>query len=188
MSTAFTPARTRITTERYQRMIATGVLTHRDRIELIEGGMFDMAPIGPKHAALTTRLTRLFVRALGDSGVVSPGGPVNLGEFSEPQPDILLLKPRADDYSSRVPEAADVLLLIEVSDSALMFDQGTKLSLYARYHVSEYWVVDVGSERIVTYRGPTPRGYDYVREFAATDALSPLAFPDVKIDIGQLFA
>jgi Uma2 family endonuclease len=188
MSTAFTPPRTRITTERYQRMIASGVLTRRDRIELIEGEMFDRAPIGPRHAALTTRLTRLFVRALGDSAVVSPGGPINLGEFSEPQPDILLLKPRADDYSSRVPEAGDVLLLIEVSDSTLAFDQGTKLSMYARYRVSEYWVIDVGSERVVSYRGPTPRGYDYVREFAATDALSPLAFPDVEIVVGQLFA
>jgi Uma2 family endonuclease len=164
------------------------VLTKHDRIELIEGEMLDMAPIGPKHAALTARLTRLFIRAVGDSAVVSPGGPVNLGDFSEPQPDVLVLKPRADDCSSRIPEVADVLLLIEVSDSTLTFDQSTKLSPYARYRVSEYWVIDVEGKRVLTYREPTAKGYMRKRELAVTEAASPQAFPDLKIAVNEIFA
>lgn len=92
MNTAFAPARMRITTERYQKMVAAGVLAKYDRIELIEGELLQMAPIGAKHAALTARLTRLFNLAVGDSAVVFPGGPVNLGNFSEPQPDIVLFE------------------------------------------------------------------------------------------------
>ena len=84
------------------------------------------------------------------------GGPVVLGEFSEPQPDLTLLKRRADFYSGKHPEAADVLLRIEVSDSSLTFDQGVKLRIYARYGVVEYWVVDVEGRRVVTYREPVP--------------------------------
>ena len=99
MSVAFVPEKIRISVDRYQKMVAAGVLTERDRIELIDGEMINRAPIGPKHAALTARLTKLFVLAVGDTAIVSPGGPVNLGDFSEPQPDVLLLRPRGDYYA-----------------------------------------------------------------------------------------
>jgi len=95
MSAAFTPTRMRITTNRYQMMVAAGVLTKYDRVELIEGDMLDRAPIGLKHAALTSRLNELFVLALSRSATVVSGGPVNLGEYSERQPDLMLLKRRA---------------------------------------------------------------------------------------------
>jgi Uma2 family endonuclease len=188
MNTVFTPARTRITTDRYQKMVATGVLTKRDRIELIEGEMLDMAPIGPKHATIADRLTRLFILAVQNAAIVSSGRPVNLGDFSEPQPDVMLLKPRADGYSNAHPDAADVLLVIEVSDSTLTFDQSTKLSLYARYGVSEYWVIDVEGKRVLTYREPTAKGYVRKRELAVTEAASPQAFPDLKIAVNEIFA
>src|SRR5438477_12740019 len=113
MSTQMSPSRMRISTDRYQKMVASGVLTKYDRVQLIEGEIFNMAPIGSHHAALTTRLNRLFTRAVGDAAVISLGGPVNLGDFSEPQPDVLVLKPRADDYRSKIREAADGLLLAE---------------------------------------------------------------------------
>jgi Uma2 family endonuclease len=188
MSSAFTPTRTRITTNRYQMMVAAGVLTKYDRIELIEGDMLDMAPIGLKHSALTSRLHELFVLAASRSATVVGGGPVNLGEYSEPQPDLMLLKRRADFYSGKFPEATDVLLLIEVSDSSLSFDQGIKLNLYARHGISEYWVVDVEGRRIVTYREPTSKGYLRNAEFAAVDTVAPQAFPDVKVAVGEIFA
>jgi Uma2 family endonuclease len=187
MSAAFIPTRTRISTDRYQMMVATGVLTKYDRIELIEGDMLDMAPMGTKHSAITSRLSELFILAVAHSATVVVGGPVNLGEFSEPQPDLMLLKRRADFYSDKLPEAADVLLLIEVSDSSLAFDQGVKLNLYARYGVPEYWVVDVKGERIVTYREPTSMGYARTIEFAAADSMAPQAFPDVRIAVGEIF-
>jgi len=168
-------------------MVATGVLTKYDRIELIEGDMLDMAPIGTKHSAMTSRLHELFVLAVARSATVVSGGPVNLGEFSQPQPDLMLLKRRPDFYSGKTPEAVDVLLLIEVSDSSLSFDQGIKLNLYARYGVAEYWVVDVEGRRVVTYREPTAKGYIRKAEFQAPDAITPQAFPGVKIVVGEIF-
>ncbi len=188
MNAAFTPTRMRITTDRYQKMVATGVLTKYDRIELIEGEMLNMAPIGPKHATVADRLARLFMLAVHDAAIVSCGRPVNLGDFSDPQPDVMLLKPRLDDYGNAHPNAADVLLLIEVSDSTLTFDQSTKLSLYARYGVSEYWVVDVEGKRIVVYREPAAKGYVRKLEFSAPNAISPQAFPDVEVAVREIFA
>ena len=187
MSSAFTPTRTRITTNRYQMMVATGVLTKYDRVELIEGDMLNMAPIGTKHAAITSKLHELFVLALSRSATIVSGGPVNLGEYSEPQPDLMLLKRRADFYSGKIPESADVLLLIEVSDSSLSFDQGVKLDLYARYGICEYWVVDVEGKRVVTYREPAPEGYFRKAELVAADIATPQAFPDLKIVVGEIF-
>ncbi len=186
MSTTFIPTRTRITTDRYQKMVATGVLTEYDRIELIEGEMLDMAPIGTKHSAITSRLNELFVLAVSRSAIVVGGGPVNLGEFSEPQPDLMLLKRRTDFYGGKIPEVADVLLLIEVSDSSLSFDQSVKLNLYARYGVPEYWIVDVEGQRIVTYREPASQGYGRRVEFTVTDAV-PQAFPNFSIQVGEIF-
>jgi len=187
MSTASIPPRTRISTDRYQKMVATGVLTKYDRIELIEGEMLDMAPIGTKHSAITSRLHELFVLAVSHSATIVSGGPVNLGEFSEPQPDLMLLKRRADFYSGKIPEAAEVLLVIEVSDSSLAFDQGAKLSLYARYGVAEYWVADLEGRRIVAYHEPLGQGYARRLEFAGADLVAPLAFPNVKIVVGEIF-
>jgi Uma2 family endonuclease len=186
MNAVFTPTRMRIDTDRYQKMVAAGVLTKHDRIELIEGEMLEMAPIGAKHAAVTARLTRVFNLAVGDSAVVFPGGPVNLGDFSEPQPDVVLLKHRPDYYSSGIPEAADVLLLIEVSDSTLAFDLGVKLNLYARYGVPEYWVIDVEGKRVVTYREPTTKGYARKLELSAAEIVSPQAFPNIKLAVRDI--
>jgi Uma2 family endonuclease len=187
MNAEFTPTRTRISTNRYQMMVAAGVLTKYDRIELIEGEMFDMAPMGTRHSAMTSRLHELFVLALSRSTTIVSGGPVNLGEFSEPQPDLMLLKRRADFYSGKIAEAGDVLLLIEVSDSSLAYDQSVKLDLYSRYGVAEYWIVDVEGERIVTYRELAANGYVRKAEFAGAAIVAPQAFPDVKITVGDMF-
>jgi Uma2 family endonuclease len=99
----------------------------------------------------------------------------------------MLLKRRADFYGGKIPGAADVLLLIEVSDSSLAFDQSVKLDLYARYGVSEYWVVDVEGKRVVTYREPGPKAYLRTLQFTAADIVAPQAFPDVKIAVGEIF-
>jgi Uma2 family endonuclease len=188
MNAAFIPTRMRITTDRYQKMVATGVLTKYDRVELIEGEMLNRAPIGPKHATVADRLARLFTLAVHDAAIVSCGRPVNLGDFSNPQPDVVLLKPRPDAYSNAHPGAADVLLLIEVSDSTLTFDQSTKLSLYARYGVSEYWIVDVESKRIIVYREPAAKGYVCKLEFSAPNTVSPQVFPDLQVAVREILA
>jgi len=178
----------RITTDRYQKMVASGVLTPEDRVELIEGEILDKAPIGAEHAALTALLTRLFNLAVGDSAIVSPGGPLNLGKLSEPQPDVLLLKYRADLYRTRIPETPDVLLLIEVSDTTLSFDREAKRDLYARFAIPEYWVVDVAGQRVFAYTAPAQGAFQKVREYAAGDTLSPQAFTPIRIAVRELFS
>jgi Uma2 family endonuclease len=187
MNVAFVRDRTRISIDRYQKMVAAGVLTQRDRIELIDGEMVNMAPIGPKHAAITARLNKQFVLNVGDDAIISPRGPVNLGEFSEPQPDVMLLRPREDFYAGKIPEAADVLLIIEVSDSTLAFDQSTKRALYARHGVVEYWIVDVEGKRIQVHREPTANGYSRTLEFTVTGSVSPQTLPAVQLMVQTLF-
>jgi Uma2 family endonuclease len=184
----FTPKRTRITTDQFHKMVEAGVLTKQNRIELIEGELLEMAPIGAQHAALTSRLTRLFNLALGDAAVVSPGGPVDLGGFSTPQPDVMLLRYRADFYAEGIPKAADVLLAVEISDSTLNFDQTDKQNLYSRYSVPEYWVVDVAAKRLIIYSEPT-RSEGYARElrFTILDSVVPKAFPQLKLAVKDIF-
>jgi Uma2 family endonuclease len=148
-----------------------------------------MARIGPQHAALTARLTKLLVLAVGDTAIVSPGGPVNLGDFSEPQPDLLLLRPRGDYYAGKIPEAADVLLLIEISDSTLAFDQGTKRALYARHGVVEYWIIEVEGKHVQVHRGPTSDGsYAQTQEFSMTETIAAQELPELRLLVQSVFS
>jgi Uma2 family endonuclease len=188
MSTAFTPTRMRISVDRYQQMVAAGVLTPSDRVELIEGEILDMAPIGTHHASVTDRLVNRVVLSLGNAVTVRVGGPIDLGKFSEPQPDLLVIKPRADNYRYAHPKAEDVLLLIEISDTSLAFDQGAKRELYARFGVSEYWVVDLNGQRVFAYLAPAGGAFQRSREYLIEETISPLAFPELKIALRELFA
>jgi Uma2 family endonuclease len=188
MSVVSVPERTRISADRYQKMVATGVLTKYDRVELIDGDMINMAPIGPNHSAVMARLTKQFVLSVVDSAIVSPGGSIKLGDYSVPEPDLMLLKPRADFYAGQIPTPPDVLLLVEVSESSLAFDQGTKRALYARHGVAEYWVVDIPGERVYVYREPTGDGYTEAVEGSSNDVVSPRAIPAVQLVAGTLFA
>ncbi len=188
MSVVSVPERMRISADRYRKMVETGVLTKYDRVELIDGDMINMAPMGMNHAAVTARLNRLFVLSARDSAIVSPGGPIKLGDYSEVQPDLMLLKPRNDFYSAQIPSPPDVLLLVEVSDSSLAFDQGAKRALYARYGVAEYWVVDIPGKRVHVYREPAADGYAKAVEHTLSDIVSPRALPAIQVMVGTLFA
>ena len=187
MSVTMFPERTRISVDRYEKMIATGVLTKCDRVELIDGDMINMPGIDPPHSAVLARLNRLLVLSAGDSATVFPGCAIRLGDFSMPEPDLMLLKSRNDFYSGRRPLAADVLLLVEVSDTSLAYDRSIKRNLYARYGVGEYWVIDVQGERIFVHTEPGSDGYRQVAECAAGDMVSPQALPAVHIRVGSLF-
>jgi len=187
MSVMWTPERTRISAERFDKMIAAGVLTKYDRVELIEGDMINEPGISPLHSAIKARLNEILVLSADRSVTVSPSGSVKLGDFSLPQPDLMLLKRREDFYSGRRPTAADVLLLIEVSDSSFAYDQSTKRALYARYGIEEYWVVDVQGEHVFVYGEPAGEGYARVVECTGADIVSPRAVPVVQIQVGTLF-
>jgi Uma2 family endonuclease len=188
MSMAAVPERTRISADRYQKMMATGVLTKYDRVELIDGDIFDMPPIGLSHSAVVARLNKLFVLSAGDLGVVSPGGSIRLGDYSVPQSDLMVLKPRDDFYAGHIAMAPDVLLLVEVSDSSLAFDLGAKRALYGRHGVTEYWVADIPGKRVHVYREPAMDGYAWSRECTLADVVSPRELPMIQIVAGTLFA
>lgn len=183
------PVRHRWTVSEFQRMGETGFLGPEARLELLEGELFEMAPIGSFHAGTVNILNRLFMRLVADTAVVDCQNPVVLDDHSEPQPDIALLRPRPDYYLKAHPRAEDVLLLIEVSDSTARFDRKTKVPLYARHGIPEVWLV-VGPQRrhIEVYRDPQPdRGGYQTRLHVREGALAPLLLPEAEIQLCELF-
>ena len=180
------PARHRLDVGAYYRMAEAGILTHPQRVELIDGDIFDMNPIGSPHAAVTRRLEQQFARAVADGIVlVSVQNPLRLDAHNEPQPDFVALRPRPDAYAASHPGAADALLLIEVSDSSLDHDRTTKLSLYARFGVPEVWIVDLSGGAVEVYRDPAEGRYvSSVRMIEGL--LAPIRIPEVTISIAAL--
>jgi Uma2 family endonuclease len=152
--------RHRFDVDAYHRMAETGILSAEGRVELIEGEIVDMAPIGSTHGGTVVGLTEMVARTVADGKVLaSMQGPLRLDRHNEPQPDLMLLRPRPDRYRDSHPTAADVLLVVEVADSSLACDRGPKLTLYARHGVPEVWVVDLVSRAVEVCREPGPEGY-----------------------------
>ncbi|MBV8441463.1 MAG: Uma2 family endonuclease [Hyphomicrobiales bacterium] len=182
------PTRHRLDVDAYYKMAEAGILARPHRVELIDGEIFDMPAIGSPHAAITNRLARIFSRAVRDEvALVSVQNPLRLDAYNEPEPDVMLLKPRQDEYQNHHPSAADVLLLVEVSDSSLTYDRGTKLALYVRFGVPEVWIVDLLGAAIEVYRQPA--GADYARKERLTSgSLAPGLVPGVTLDVGALLA
>ena len=182
------PARHRLDVGAYYKMAEAGILAPNDRVELIDGEIFDMVPIGSLHGGKTDRLNRFFARAAADGlALVRVQGPVRLDAWNEPEPDVMLLKPRPDDYQDRHPNAADVLLLVEVSETSLSHDRETKLPLYAKFGVPEVWIVDLRGAAIEVYREPKGDAYA-LKERLTSGPLTPVLVADVTIDVGALLA
>lgn len=188
MIAIYAPAAKQVTIELYQQMGEKGLLTPDDRVQLIEGEILEMPPIGSPHGSVTGRLNKWLSVAVGDAAIVRLGNPVNLGKDSQPQPDLMLLKPRPDDYFRVHPGPEDVLLLVEVSDTTLQFDQGRKRNLYARFAVREYWVIDVNSRSITSYSEPASGEFRSAVVHQIRDTISPRAFPQLQIAVKDLFA
>lgn len=183
------PVRHRWTVSEFQRMGETGFLDPQARLELIEGELFEMAPIGSFHAGTVDILTGLWAYAVGKQAIVRVQNPLVLDEHTEPQPDLVLLRPRADYYLTGHPCAVDVLLLIEVSDSTLPFDRNTKVPLYARHGIPEVWLV-VGPHRrhIEVYRDPQPERGGYRTRFQVQEGiLTPVLLPGAEIRLSEVF-
>lgn len=153
------PARYLFTVEDYERMAELGILREGDRLELICGEIIQMSPIGTRHAACVDELTRLFVTFFGRSAKVSVQNPFVLGGRSKPQPDLAVVRSRADRYKTALPTSPDVMLLVEVSDSTLAFDRNTKLPLYAEADIPEVWIVNISGKTIEIYTAPTGGAY-----------------------------
>ncbi|WP_447974948.1 Uma2 family endonuclease [Nitrospira sp. Kam-Ns4a] len=171
------------TVEEYYRMAQAGILSEDDRVELLDGEIVEMSPIGSRHASCVDRLMRWFDRRVGDRAIVRVQNPIRLGEHSELQPDLALLKPRPDFYAEAHPCPADVLLLIEVAETSADIDREVKLPLYARSGVVEVWLVDLSTEQVEIYRTPAPHGYQECRTLRRGDQLAPQALPDLACSV-----
>lgn len=176
-----------ITVAEYHRMGEVGILGERDRVELIEGELVAMSPIGSYHHGTIITLTQALVRAVGDRAMVSVQGPVRLDDFSEPEPDFALLRPRSDTYRNAHAEPADVLLLIEVADTSLNYDRAVKRALYSRHAIPELWIVDLNAGEVEVCRQPGAGGYAAVTRVGRDGVLEPALLAGVRIQTATLF-
>ncbi len=168
-------------------MAETGVLRPDARVELLDGRIIDKSPIGPFHGGVTNYLVETFSGASRGRWRTSVQNPLHLDEHSEPQPDLMLLKPAADYYRKQHPLPADVFLLVEVSDTTLELDRAEKLPAYGRAGVAEVWIVDLNHAAIEVYREPHFTGYASKTVLRAGDHAKPSAFPDAVLDVAVLF-
>lgn len=182
---------TRLTVEQFDRMIAEGYFETRgprQRIELIEGELRTMSPIGPPHESVVDFLNRWSTSVVSGKPVtVRVQNSIGIDEIeSAPEPDIVWVERRS--YRSRRPSAGNVLLIIEVADSSLAYDCGAKANLYAAGGIADYWVVDIPGECLHVYRQPQAGRFTVHETLHAADTVSPLSFPEIRLQVASLFA
>ena len=176
---SFTSNIHRFTVQQYHLMHEAGVFAEGDHYELINGEIRKMSPIGIKHAVCVAKTARSFQIKLGDQVFVWVQNPIRLGDHSEPQPDLAILKWRDDFYASALPTPEDILLIIEVADSTIAYDRDVKMPLYAANGIPEMWLFDVNQQIIEGYSQPSLSGYKRMQRYEQGDTLSLLAFPEV---------
>lgn len=179
--------RRRFTVEEYHRMAEAGILKPTDRVELIRGEIVEMSPIGRRHAAFVNNLNEILVTRLRSRAIVSVQNPVVVGDDSEPQPDLAVLRKREVPYKDADAVAVDVLLLVEVAEHSLRYDRTVKLQLYAGAGIPEYWVVDCANEFVEIHRTPSADGYRDVLRVPGDGAVTLLAFSDVTVRVADIF-
>ena len=183
---SLTPHRYRLTIAEYHRLGEIGIFDEDSRVELIEGDLIAMPPIGEQHAGHLDHIARSFFRQI-TQGIVRVQSPIQLGDHSAPQPDLTVLRYREDFYTRSHPHPEDVLLLIEVSDSTLHYDRDTKVPLYARAGIPEVWLLDLVNRRLEVYRRPSPEGYREIHYPAPTDDIAPVLLPELNLSVASLF-
>lgn len=180
------PARHRFSTGEWHRMGEAGLFGEDDRLELLDGEVLTMSPIGPRHAVCVDRLSRLLWQQVGDRAVVRVQNPVGLGRYSEPQPDLALTRPPADAYLRAHPGPSDLLLVVEVADTTFEWDRVHKATLYAGAGVVETWVVDLGGDQVVVLTEPAGGGYRRERLARRGDVVEPVALPGLVLGAAQI--
>ena len=174
------------TVQEYHLMSEAGVFANHERVELIEGEIIQMAAIGTRHASCVKRLNRRFSVIPEEIAILGVQDPIQLTERTEPQPDVVLLQPRADYYETAHPIPSEVLLLVEVSDSTVNFDRDVKVPNYARSGIQEVWLWDLEANCLEVYREPTANGYTSIQKFERGEIISPLAFPDFQVSVNLI--
>ena len=185
---AIAPTRRRFTVVEYYALAEIGILAENDRVELLDGDLIVMPPIGESHASGVDRINYSMLPPLQGRAIVRVQNPTRLNDNSEPQPDIMLLRWRDDFYRGRHPGPADVLLLIEVADTSIDYDRGAKLSAYARAAIPEVWIANLRDRRIEAYTEPAGGEYSNVRHAGPGESIAPQAFPDVVLQVDSVIA
>src|ERR1043166_2373408 len=178
-------ARHRFTTADYYRMAETGVLRPEQRVELLDGEIIDMSPIGPAHASVVKRLNHHFGQMAKGRWLLAVQDPAHIDEHSEPQPDLMLVRVVPDFNASKHPEPSDVYLLIEVADTSLSYDRERKLPIYGRSGIPEVWTVNLDEPSVEVYREPHLTGYGSTTILQAGAKVSPLRFLDAALDVAE---
>jgi hypothetical protein len=180
--------RRRLTVQDYHRMGEAGILGRDDRVELIEGELVAMSPVGGPHIVRVMKLTRLLVGAVGDRAIVSVQSPIRLGGFSEPEPDLALVRLPAERYLASPPTPPDIFLVMEVADTTLRYDSAVKAALYARHGIAAFWLLDLAAGTVLLHGTPRDGGYADIMP-AATDAVLEIAgLPGLQLPVRALLA
>jgi len=175
-------ARRHFNVAEYYKMAAAGVFSEDDRVELIEGEIVEMNPIGSRHAACVGRLTELLGRLVVGEAIVWVQNPVQVSDYSEPLPDVALLKRRDDFYAQANPRPSDVFLIVEVADSSVEYDRGIKIPLYAQASIPEVWLVNLPKETVEIYSQPLEGEYREIRLIKRGESLSAKSIPSLTLD------
>jgi Uma2 family endonuclease len=170
--------RKRFDSDTYLRMAELGILAPTDRVELIDGEILVMSPIGTRHAAAVAAAIQTVGEVTRTKALLWPQQTVVLDRFAVPEPDLALVKPRTDFYKTKHPGVGDILLIIEISDSSLEYDTTVKLGMYAILGIREYWVADLQNDRLIVYSQPEGETYRTTRELHRGDFIAPQALPD----------
>lgn len=175
--------RKRFDSDSYLRMAETGVLLPTDRVELIDGEILVMSPIGRRHGLAINGATRMIVKSVGDKAFLWAQTTVVLDKFVVPEPDLALLHPNLARYQAKHPGVEDILLIAEIADSSLEYDTTVKLGLYAILGISEYWVADLENDRLLVYSDPEGDTYRAMRELHRGESIAPLALPGCELSV-----
>jgi Uma2 family endonuclease len=173
----------RFTADEYQRMAQTGILSDDDRVELMDGEVVALTPIGPRHNASVNRAARAMFAAVGDSAIVQVQGSVRLDAFHEPEPDIVLLRPREDFYSSQLPGPADILLVVEIAEASFEYDRDIKAGAYAASRIPEYWLVDLRDNSLTCHTDPAANGYHTLQIRHRGESVTPRSLPHCTLPV-----
>ena len=176
-----------ITVAEYDRMIEVGIYTENDHIELLNGEIIELMPKGPKHSVFNDLVLDLFKEKLGSKIYARSQNPIILDNFSEPEPDLVLVKPPSKNYLESHPTPANIFLIMEISDTTLAYDRETKAKAYSRNKIQQYLLLNLQNETLEDFREPSEDGYQFKRTLRKGDSLNLVAFPDVEINVDDLF-
>jgi Uma2 family endonuclease len=180
-------ARRQFTVADYARMRETAILAEDDRVELLDGEVREMSPIGPRHAAIVKRLNTLLGRLLDNTVILSIQDPIQLNDYTEPQPDLAILQYRDDYYAAAHPVADDVLVVIEVADSSVEYDREEKVPRYATAQIPEAWLVDLSSDIVEQYWQPRNGKYLLKRLVERGDTIVAQSVPKLELAVDAIF-